>query len=445
MPNTKSILNYASILKRSACLLASVSEAANKNNDRSKYVERIIESIITDLENSRGITSLCEQNTYKFITEMSNTAMADKYYEYPLILIEYYNEYNADKANAFLNEFVSSIIPRMSNLDSLSEALSRHELIFGNQRELIQETIKQYTIIDRILENHNTISKRFNIENEVKKLSYANSNKKGIINNCCSMIDTYNLPAYQKFNICIEEMYYLTNKNKSHIELSDMVKYISEYFLMNNDILTSKDMRGIRKALTESSLLTEEDTASVSFIVTNDVTSGSMIRQCIQSYLIAPEKSIELFTKTINLCLDCDLIDLSNNLGELLIFICDAYNSELYDPDDMDEALLSWVEKLELKLSIALDSDNNIDIITKEYVNDIFKQIEKAANYITCNDVNNSSTIAAAIDTIKKQLDQINSTIYTESNIATIEYLNSDDNMPILTSESKVFKKYNII
>ena len=260
------------------------------------------------------------------------------------------------------------------------------------------------------------------------------------------MVDTYNLPSYQKMNICIEETYYLIKKNNiTSITLSEAVKDITEYFLLNNDIITAKDMKGIRKVLSENALLNENDVSSVSFIVKDDVTSGSVIRQCIQSFLISPEKNTDLLIKTINLCLDCDFIDLSNNLGELLIFIIDAYYSELYDTEALEVELAKWSENLGNKLSNALESDKDISILTKEYAENIFVQVQKAANYIKYNSIDNDSVITNIIVDIYEQLKAINSIVYSESNIKAIEFVNGDSVQPIPVSEAKIFERYSLI
>lgn len=445
MYNTKIILDYSSILKRSSCLLS------ENKDDRSKHVERIIESIISDLERNNKITTLTEQNTRSLITEMSNSKMASKYYDYVLSIIEYYNEYDARKANTLVNDFSTSVIPYVENMDSLSEALNtRHETLFDTQKTDMNSIVKKFTAIDRILENHNTISKRFNIENEINKLKIKTESKvipqKAVLNNCCSMIDTYNLPCYQKMNICLEEVYYLIKKNKiSNIKFSDIVKSITEYFLMNNDIISAKDMKGIRKVLSENVVLNEDDTSAVSFVVKDDITTGSIIKQCIQSFLVSPEKNTELFIKTINLALDCDFIDLSNNLGELLIFICDGYNSDLYDMEELDEALVKWTDDLETKLSNALESTDDTTILTREYADSIFKQIQKACNYISYNDISKDSVVGAMIDAIYKQLENINSIVYSESNVKMIEYLANNNLTPTPLNELKIFKRHNLI
>ena len=136
MYNTKNILDYSSILKRSSCLLS------ENDNDRSKHVERIIESIISDIEKAKKITTLCEQNTRSLITEMSNSKMASKYYDYALSIIEYYNDYDQRKANNLVNEVVTSVIPYIENMDTIYEALNtRHEGIFDTQRATLNESI----------------------------------------------------------------------------------------------------------------------------------------------------------------------------------------------------------------------------------------------------------------------------------------------------------------
>ena len=60
-----------------------------------------------------------------------------------------------------------------------------------NQKEKILEAARQYNVADRILKNHDRISKRFNIQSEVAKIK--SKGLKNVTESCCEMIDTYNM------------------------------------------------------------------------------------------------------------------------------------------------------------------------------------------------------------------------------------------------------------
>lgn len=462
MNNTKINLDYSSIVSRSTCLVS----ANNSNNmeDRSKYIDRIIETIVSGLDkDDKFIPSSVESNTSRLISEMSNMKMASKYYDEFLSLLERYNEFTNTglfRQNT-LTEFVNRVIPYIDRPENIVEAVEcRHENLHTTQKNSIINQAKKYIAIDRILENHNTISKRFNIENEVKKIINNPSSSKYIINCCCGMIDTYSLPCYQKMNICLEEIFYLCKKNRIAYPFADITKYISEYFLVNNDIISGKDMKGIRKVLSESSVLSDEDKKYVSFIMENDTnTTVSTIKQCIQSFLISPEKNLELLKKTINLCLDTDIEDISYNLGELLIFIIDSYRSDLYDQDELDEVLIDWTTSFEDRISSVwngkdyeeYNSDDAYDeyagtTLSKEYLGLIFKQIEKAYLYMNNNGLDETSPISAMIKSLYNQFKEAESVVYSESNIKNIQFVNGNNSIqPVLLSESKLFKRHNIL
>lgn len=86
---------------------------------------------------------------------------------------------------------------------------------------------------DRILENYNRVSKRFNLD----KL-FIESNKfdtVDIVLNLCEMIDTYDMPTSIKFNTVIETAYYGFESNSILYNKSDILESAVDYFLFKPD------------------------------------------------------------------------------------------------------------------------------------------------------------------------------------------------------------------
>lgn len=86
---------------------------------------------------------------------------------------------------------------------------------------------------DRIIENYNRISKRFNID----KLFIENNNfdTADIVLNLCEMIDTYDMPTSIKFNTVIETAYYGFESNSITYNKSDILESAVDYFLFKPD------------------------------------------------------------------------------------------------------------------------------------------------------------------------------------------------------------------
>lgn len=86
---------------------------------------------------------------------------------------------------------------------------------------------------DRILENYNRVSKRFNLD----KLFLENNkfDTADIVLNLCEMIDTYDMPTSIKFNTVIETAYYGFETNSIQYNKSDILESAVDYFLFKPD------------------------------------------------------------------------------------------------------------------------------------------------------------------------------------------------------------------
>ena len=80
-----------------------------------------------------------------------------------------------------------------------------------------------YKTADRIINNHNNISKRFNMDKLYNR--YNNLGLKYFIDSCSDMINTYIIPSYQKMNTVLEEAAYILDKNGTKYDKSKIVNY----------------------------------------------------------------------------------------------------------------------------------------------------------------------------------------------------------------------------
>ena len=91
---------------------------------------------------------------------------------------------------------------------------------------------------DRVLENYNKISKRFNLD----KLFIENTRINGVgdtVVELCNMIDTYNMPSTIKFNTVIETAWYGFESNSIPYSKSEIVETAVDYFLFKSDGLNA--------------------------------------------------------------------------------------------------------------------------------------------------------------------------------------------------------------
>lgn len=107
--------------------------------------------------------------------------------------------------------------------------------------EAYNQMIDKCTIMahcDRVIENYNKVSKRFNLD----KLFLENTRINGIedtVVELCNMIDTYSMPSTIKFNTVIETAWYGFESNSIPYNKSSILETAIDYFLFKKDGLNS--------------------------------------------------------------------------------------------------------------------------------------------------------------------------------------------------------------
>ena len=146
---------------------------------------------------------------------------------------------------------IDKVIPTIpnNNLDYTKSLIESSNIGDINKTKLI-ESINMYKSIDRIIKNHNNLSKKFTLENFTNK---AKSDKDKFYS-ICEMVDTYNLSNYIKMNIVFEETMYVSYVENVPVNVSSLVENVLDYFLLKNDS-TMQDIKSYNKAIQESKVL----------------------------------------------------------------------------------------------------------------------------------------------------------------------------------------------
>lgn len=145
-------------------------------------------------------------------------------------------------------------------------SLKKNEELKENALTQMDLMITRMIHCDRILENYNRISKRFNIDKIIQENTLQNDIQDTVIK-LCNLIETYEMPQNVKFNTVLETCWYGFNKSGMTFENSDFVTIATDYFLakgnnraMCNNILenslvvSKKDYKG-----SDLSVITEEE------------------------------------------------------------------------------------------------------------------------------------------------------------------------------------------
>lgn len=439
-------VSYSIIFKRQCCLNSNaiISESVDNTDRKFSNLNNQIENIKKGGRYSPSI----KNSIISFMENLCNVKNASKYSTHPIYLIQEFNIIDPKLSNEILNKYTAQILPYVENLSYIRESITRYN-IEDEQKETILESASNYIVADRIIRNHNTVSKRFNIEDKINMVK--SRGLRNITEFCCKMIDTYTIAPYQKMNLCIEEMSYLMDKNAIRYDRSELTKYITEYFLLRCPELSDKDLNNYKRTLTENYCLNKEDLNSVSYLFDNDSKTNNRIsvKKEISNFLLQNYKTIESMENVIINSLPTTIIDLKANIDKLLWLIWNCFKYNLFDLDskEMGSIIEKWFDLIINKLSdnaISNCSINREDVI---FIRDNICKFKNDISNYPSDDFEYHSKLSIfkdKLDIFINKLFDLSNTIYPQYNLECINYLRSN-NDKMLLSEFKVFKCHNLV
>ena len=163
---------------------------------------------------------------------------------------------NQDKPNQLkkIQNFINqNIIPSYHNLHQLDNYMrGRMEM-----RPFV-DTVNSYMVCDRVLKNDSIINRRFNVDKFIE--SNMDLETEDIVGRLCEFIDTYDISDGAKLNLALENIpYMLKRSNFPNFDQSEIVDYVSDYFLMRENVLTDTYMRKMRKVIKSCPFVNKED------------------------------------------------------------------------------------------------------------------------------------------------------------------------------------------
>jgi hypothetical protein len=301
-------------------------------------------------------------------------------------------------------------------------------------------------LVDKIVNNHNKISKRFNIEYEIKSAKI--KGLEFVVEKCCSMIDTYSFEPYQKMNMCIEEMVYLLEKNNIDYRQDELLSSILEYFLLRSANISDRDIKGYKYVMEHNQCI--DDTSASKFLFEDfDVIN---IKSAINNYLKINDKTPENTEAAfLDIIASTSVQDLKNNTEYLLDLLYKVYTSQLTEDlgtNDMLQAvsniLNALVDRYEKE---ALENDT----IYRDDIIDLIAKFERFKANISAASVYDPKLVSK-MDfkntlgfLIVNRLNDLSNSVYNKNNIKSLDYVNSEDSEEIGLKEFKIFKFNNIV
>lgn len=113
---------------------------------------------------------------------------------------------------------------------SIKKAVSHKEQAWIDAYSNMVDEATKIVSIDRILENYNRLSKRFNIDRIIQENTVIND----VADTCieiCNLVDTYDMPVKARYNTALETVWYGLHKNGFSFNESDIVTAISDFYM----------------------------------------------------------------------------------------------------------------------------------------------------------------------------------------------------------------------
>lgn len=118
---------------------------------------------------------------------------------------------------------------------------------------------------DRVLSNHIKLTKRFNLDNNIRKCPLSQVSLQECIYNICNLIDTYDIPFGVKYNIALENTMFLMSKNCVPVNNSFIIDSVTDYFLMSEEV-TNERLHDMVYIIENSKFFSDQELSIVSYL-----------------------------------------------------------------------------------------------------------------------------------------------------------------------------------
>lgn len=196
--------------QQNACMITEASKSdfiiAKSSIEKGKIEQRVLENY---LAKSRGDGS--KENVFNLLQLEASL-----------------EKNNMDSIIPYLTK---EIIPHVKDMNDLIVKVDNIN-ISDNKKEEIKKSIKEAKVINRIIKNHNVISKNMNYESELNYYELS-KNSDRFIRQVCETVNSLNAPQYAKLNIALEEVLYDDYVYGLAIPKKYCVEAVTDYFLFS--------------------------------------------------------------------------------------------------------------------------------------------------------------------------------------------------------------------
>lgn len=295
--------------------------------------------------------------------------------------------------------FTKEIVPHVKDMNDLLVKLEGIN-ISEDKKESIRESVKDAKVINRIIKNHEVISKNMNLESEVNYYDLSKDAER-FITHVCETVNKLKAPQYALMNIALEEVLYDNYKYGLAIPKKYCVETVTDYFLFQE--FDEQTLSGYIRLLKENRCISFSDCENINYLFESetfanaddirdlinkykkdDKKNASKLDRLVKKVYGLPPESVINETPTLFGVIRASLIlptfAISPVLG-LLTFMTDRFiqfNVRRKQADKMKDYFINELNKVEDKIDECFDDEKKEEKLKKYY-----KCLEQCSDKIT--------------------------------------------------------------
>ena len=204
---------------KAAYIESRVKERLRRLNTKPPYIQRNM--------------NITESNAIRILSPLKDTIVSTLDMNFALSVLEQVYAKNTNRATTVAQFIANELAIGLYTYNGILDTNAYD--IGDNNRSIIETKINEAGLCQRIINNQETLTKRFNVDAIATdpKLSIRET-----VSKMCELIDTYDIPDSHKYSVALENIIYtLIKNNRGFDEDSEIIDTITEYFLIRDGVI----------------------------------------------------------------------------------------------------------------------------------------------------------------------------------------------------------------
>lgn len=182
-----------------------------------------------------------------------------------ILLDENYNPQRVDLASFYSNDLYKDALKTVSES---SENTNPYYYAY----EIITEAITENRAADRVINNHEMLSKRYNFDKIVQEnMNHLSSDQSSLVWKICDLVATFNnFTYYGQYTACLENTLYLFNKTGMLYSRENIMESATDYFLLIHE-RQNMDLYNMKNVIRNNTFFKDTEFAKNYLSIDNDI------------------------------------------------------------------------------------------------------------------------------------------------------------------------------